>query len=167
MNFTEYKMTRTRVLHKSAMIWIVAVLLVIISVVLTSQCKQVADMILLNAMLSLLLLPGIIIHLNYRRKSSNRKIILNGETVVMTFKDGRSAELVNTEISRIEWHKTKNGNNRIPWIRYEYFVLSDGKKHLLVPCYIMTLSELKNNKLSSGINFGNIISKESFYQYID
>ncbi len=120
-------------------------------------------LVLLNLLLSVLSVPGIILFVNYYKYSKNKKIIISHDKIILQENENIAGEITNTEITEIELvHATDYSG--LPWSDFAFFVLKDAKgNRIIVPNFIMEISELWLDTLSRKIKRSNIIkTRKSF-----
>jgi hypothetical protein len=167
MTTTEYRMTTYKVLGKSLMIWIFMSVQLLVNIILIMRGSSVVtDFILMNLVFGLFSIAGLILHLNYYRKSKNRTIVLTPDMIFMKYKEQAIVELVQADITKIVVHETGKFH-RLPWIGYRYFWLSDGKKRIVIPNYIIDIKEFLSDPLSNDINRKWLKKESSGFPFID
>lgn len=155
-----YKYRNLVVLRKSILIWISVAFQIILSVYSFTSEHRFIGLVMTNLVFSLLNIPGLIIHFNYRKYSIDSQLIMRYNTI--TLKNGKRDVTLNTfDVVKVRVH-TSPYNSWLSWFDYNWFELQDKNGEVIrVNFYLISISDFWRDTLSKRISSDNVERKTS------
>lgn len=162
-----FRANRRRIAKQSFFIWLWVLIHILINIWLIPMPindNKVLLFLLVNFVFGLFSIPGIIIFRRYHKHSINKKFVLTYNS--LRLEDEKSLkflEIKNHEIVEVKLI-TNNHASNLPWTFMEYFSLTDKNgSMIIVPSFIMEISEFWLSTLTRKVSNKNFIRKESIY----
>ncbi len=162
-----YSAKRGRIIRQSAFIWLFAALHIaanIMTVPVLLRNNQLAAILLMNVLFSLITVPAIILFFKYYKHSVGKKFIVTYNSLKYTDdRTGQSVELKSSEIDKI--HLVENSKmSRFPWLFHEYFSFVDTKNNrIIITSYFMDISDFWLDTLTRKVSSNKLTREEKAY----
>ncbi|MDF3025981.1 MAG: hypothetical protein K0S23_288 [Fluviicola sp.] len=160
-----YKFKFNRVLLKSISVWICLAVQACLSFLIIYNEGTIITLILLNLIFSTLSIPGIILHLNYLKHTSDKLLIVRYNSI--SFIDGDKETILNSfDINTVILHESPSGS-KFPWWDYSWFELIDKEgQSIKISCYLLDISDFWRNSLTRRVNSNNLKREQSLFPMI-
>ena len=168
-----YFANKKQIIKRSLFTWTFTLLQVIGTIFLLTQPsvlspgQKVGLLVFVNTFLGLMTIPAILLFINYRKYTTNKKIIVSYNSIKLSDEHtGEVIEMKNSEIVEIRLIEA-DIMSKMPWAFHSYFSLIDSKNQRIeIPCYLMNITELWLDSLARKISSSKLTRETRFYPII-
>jgi hypothetical protein len=163
----EYRYARSRAFRKSSLVWLIFSMHIgLFAYFIAIQNEDsLTALVGTSIFLSLLTVPGVILHFNHWLKSRNA-VLTVGEDSISFMQNGHQSTMTITHIKKITVHAGP-WMDKLPWTNYDWIELTDAEgKRILLSCYLLDTREFWRDVVSKKLASKKIKRESNFFPWM-